>query len=51
MDIDPVRVSEVAAFIPGAMRGITSERSNRTYLIDFARRGLTSAIATYLQPG
>ncbi len=51
IDVDPARVSEVAAFIPGAMRGITSERQLGTYSdLDLARRGLAAAIAAYLQP-
>ncbi|VAZ75709.1 TetR/AcrR family transcriptional regulator [Mycobacterium persicum] len=50
MDVDPGRVREVAAFIPGAMRGITSERQLGTYSdLDQARRGLTNAIVAYLQ--
>ncbi|MEX3653492.1 TetR family transcriptional regulator [Mycolicibacterium fortuitum] len=50
LDIDPDRVKEVASFIPGAMRGITSERQLGTYTdLDLARRGLTNAIVTYLE--
>lgn len=50
VDVDPERVREVAAFIPGAMRGIASERQLGTYSdLDLARRGLTNAIVTYLQ--
>ncbi|KZS60925.1 AcrR family transcriptional regulator [Mycobacterium ostraviense] len=50
MDVDPDRVREVAAFIPGAMRGITSERQLGTYSdLDQARRGLTNAIVAYLE--
>jgi AcrR family transcriptional regulator len=50
LDIDPGRVREVAEFIPGAMRGITSERQLGTYAdLDLARRGLTNAIAAYLE--
>jgi len=50
LDVDPKRVREVAAFIPGAMRGITSERQLGTYSdLDEARRGLTNAIAAYLE--
>jgi len=49
VDVDPDRIREVAAFIPGAMRGITSERQLGTYSdLDLARRGLTNAIVTYL---
>ncbi|MFN8227348.1 MAG: TetR family transcriptional regulator [Mycobacterium sp.] len=50
VDVDPERISEVAAFIPGAMRGITSERQLGGYYdLDKARRGLTNAIVHYLQ--
>ncbi|OBG89291.1 TetR family transcriptional regulator [Mycobacterium sp. E802] len=50
LDVDPERVHEVASFIPGAMRGITSERQLGTYTdLDVARRGLTNAIVTYLE--
>ena len=50
VDVDPERISEVAAFIPGAMRGITSERHLGGYYdLDTARRGLTNAIVSYLQ--
>ena len=50
VDVDPERISEVAAFIPGAMRGITSERQLGGYYdLDKARRGLTNAIVNYLQ--
>ncbi len=50
VDVDPNRVREVAAFIPGAMRGITSEKQLGTYSdLDDARRGLTNAIVAYLE--
>lgn len=50
LDVDPNRVREVAAFIPGAMRGITSEKQLGTYAdLDEARRGLTNAIVAYLE--
>ena len=50
LDVDPGRVREVALFIPGAMRGITSERQLGTYIdLDEARRGLAGAIVAYLQ--
>ncbi|MFV8166995.1 TetR/AcrR family transcriptional regulator [Mycobacterium sp. 134] len=50
LDVDPERLREVASFIPGAMRGITSERQLGTYTdLDVARRGLTNAIVTYLE--
>jgi AcrR family transcriptional regulator len=50
LDVDPGRVAEVAEFIPGAMRGITSERQLGTYSdLDKARRGLTNAIVAYLE--
>jgi AcrR family transcriptional regulator len=51
LGVDPARVREVAAFIPGAMRGITSERQLGTYIdLDVARQGLTNAIVAYLEP-
>ena len=49
LDVDPVRLREVAAFLPGAMRGLTSEEHLGTYSdLDVARRGLAHAIAAYL---
>lgn len=49
LDVDPGRIREVASFIPGAMRGLTSERQLGTYSdLDAARRGLTNAIVAYL---
>jgi len=51
LGVDPSRIFEVAAFIPGAMRGIASERQLGSYTdLDVARRGLTNAIVTYLEP-
>jgi AcrR family transcriptional regulator len=51
LNVDPERVREVATFIPGAMRGITSERQLGSYYdLDLARQGLTSAIVAYLEP-
>ena len=42
-------VREVASFIPGAMRGLASERQLGSYYdLDLARRGLTNAIVTYV---
>lgn len=50
VDVDPERVREVASFIPGAMRGLVSERQlGSFYDLDLARRGLTQAIVAYLQ--
>jgi hypothetical protein len=50
LNVDPGRVQEVATFIPGAMRGITSERQLGSYAdLDLARRGLTNAIVAYLK--
>jgi AcrR family transcriptional regulator len=50
LNIDPGRVNEVATLIPGAMRGITSERQLGSYSdLDLARQGLTSAIVAYLE--
>jgi AcrR family transcriptional regulator len=50
LGVDPGRVREVATFIPGAMRGITSERQLGSYYdLDLARQGLTNAIVAYLE--
>jgi AcrR family transcriptional regulator len=50
LDVDPLRVREVAALIPGAMRGLVSERQLGSYAdLDEARRGLTNALAGYLE--
>src|SRR6202007_3146487 len=47
---DPARVREVAALIPGAMRGLVSERQLGSYAdLDEARRGPTNAPAAYLE--
>jgi hypothetical protein len=44
-------VREVATLIPGAMRGLVSERQLGSYAdLDVARRGLTNALVAYLQP-
>ena len=51
LDVDPHRVREVATLIPGAMRGLTSERQLGCYAdLDMARRGLTNALVAYLEP-
>ncbi|BBX23116.1 transcriptional regulator [Mycolicibacter terrae] len=50
LGVDPQRVREVAALIPGAMRGLVSERQLGSYTdLDEARRGLTNALAAYLE--
>src|ERR1700691_5124359 len=50
LGVDPQRVREVAALIPGAMRGLVSERQLGSDAdLDEARRGLTNALATYLE--
>lgn len=50
LGINPERVREVATLIPGAMRGLVSERQLGSYAdLDLARRGLTNALVTYLQ--
>lgn len=50
LDVDAQRVREVAALIPGAMRGLVSERQLGSYAdLDEARRGLTNALAGYLE--
>ena len=52
LDVDPDRVREVALFIPGAMRGITSERQLGSYIdLDEARHALSAAIVAYLRAG
>lgn len=49
LDLDPDRVREVAALLPGAMRGLNSEAHLSTYSdLDLARSGLTRSIAAYL---
>ena len=51
LGVDPDRINEVAAFIPGAMRGLASERQLGSFNDhDLARRGLTNAIVAYLEP-
>src|ERR1700741_4915735 len=48
--VDPDRVREVAALIPGAMRGLVSRGQLGSYAdLDMARRGLTNALAAYLE--
>lgn len=50
LDVDPDRIREVATLIPGAMRGLVSERQLGSYAdLDVARRGLTNALVAYLQ--
>ncbi len=50
LHVDTRRVREVASFIPGAMRGLVSERELGSYADpDEARRGLTNAITAYLE--
>src|SRR6201986_2021567 len=50
MDVNPDRVREVATLIPGAMRGLVSERQLGSYAdLDMARRALTNALAAYLE--
>ena len=50
LDVDPNRIREVATLIPGAMRGLVSERQLGSYAdLDVARRGLTNALVAYLQ--
>lgn len=52
LHVDTRRVREVASFIPGAMRGLVSERELGSYSDpDEARRGLTNAITAYLDAG
>ncbi len=50
LNIDPVRVREVATLIPGAMRGLVSEQQLGSYSdLDEARRGLINALVAYLE--
>lgn len=50
LGVDPQRVREVAALIPGAMRGLVSERQLGSYAdLEEARQGLTNALAAYLE--
>ena len=49
LDVDPERVREVAAFLPGAMRGLVSEKQLGTFQDQqLARRGLAKAIVALL---
>ncbi|WP_431231803.1 TetR/AcrR family transcriptional regulator [Mycolicibacterium psychrotolerans] len=49
LHVDPQRIREMAWLIPGAMRGIASEKQLGSYGdLDAARRGLTNAIVAYL---
>ncbi|MFT3900071.1 MAG: TetR/AcrR family transcriptional regulator [Gordonia sp. (in: high G+C Gram-positive bacteria)] len=49
LDVDPARVRQMAALIPAAMRGLTSERMLGTYgNLDDARLGLIDAIVALL---
>lgn len=50
LEVDPDRVRDVAAFIPGAMRGLVSEARLGSYQDDaLARRGFAGAIVAYLE--
>lgn len=49
LDVPAARVREVAAFLPGAMRGLVSENQLGSYQDQvLARRGLANAIVAYL---
>jgi AcrR family transcriptional regulator len=49
LDVSPERVREVATLIPGAMRGLVSERQLGSYAdLDVARETLTKALVAYL---
>lgn len=49
LDVPAARVREVAAFLPGAMRGLVSENQLGSYQDqELARRGLANAIVAYL---
>ncbi len=48
-NVDRVKLQRVRALLPGAMRGLHSERHLSTYVdLDDARRGLSDAITAYL---
>lgn len=50
LGVDPVKIRQVAALIPAAMRGITSERTLGTYGdLDDALDGLIGALVAYLE--
>ncbi|MEU2042252.1 TetR/AcrR family transcriptional regulator [Nocardia niwae] len=50
LGVDPVKVRQVAALIPAAMRGITSERTLGTYgNLDDALDALVGSIVAYLE--
>lgn len=50
LGVDPVKIRQVAALIPAAMRGITSERTLGTYGdLDDALTGLIGALVAYLE--
>ncbi|MGH3265861.1 MAG: hypothetical protein ACRDNS_28150, partial [Trebonia sp.] len=49
LDVDPGRVHDVATLIPGAMRGLVSERQLGSYAdLDVARQTFTNALVAYL---
>lgn len=49
LDVSPDRIREVATLIPGAMRGLVSERQLGSYAdLDVARETLTKALVAYL---
>lgn len=49
VDVDRIKLRRVRALLPGAMRGLHSERYLSTYMdLDDARRGLSDAITAYL---
>lgn len=49
LSVDPVRLARVRSLLPGAMRGLHSERFLSTYTdSDEARAGLAGAITAYL---
>ena len=49
LDLDPGKVRQMAALIPGAMRGLISEHTLGTYgNLNDAREGMSGAIVAYL---
>lgn len=52
LGVDPDRVKEVAAFLPGAMRGLVSEKQLGSFQDqELARKGLARAIVALLSSG
>ncbi|MFI6869414.1 TetR/AcrR family transcriptional regulator [Nocardia sp. NPDC050406] len=51
LSLNPTRIREIATLLPGALRGLVSEKQLGTYAdLTEARRGLINAIVAYLEP-